>query len=331
MRIIINENTDPFFNLASEQYLLDSDIDSAFVLWRNAPAVIIGTNQNAYAEINLDFVEQNGIKVVRRLTGGGAVFHDLGNLNYTFVTPHKENSDIDFARFCNPVIDFLKSLGCDASLSGRNDIIVSEKKVSGSAQTVRNGKTMHHGTLLFSSDLSHIALSLNVNKDKLKAKGIKSVSSRVGNIIDFVSEKYSTMDVNEFKKCLADYITSHSEFECALEPFSEREIEAIRKLADEKYSSWEWNFGRSKSFEKVVSKRFGFGIVEISYTLDGGEISALSINGDFFGKKEITELASLLIGARFEREELQLVLSGADVGEYISGATCDDLVMLLLQ
>jgi lipoate-protein ligase A len=140
MRIIINNNTDPFFNLASEQYLLDSDVDSAFMLWRNAPAVIIGSNQNAYAEINLDYVEKNGIKVVRRLTGGGAVFHDLGNLNYTFITPHRENSNIDFARFCNPVIDFLKHLGCDASLSGRNDIVVSEKKVSGSAQTVRNGR-----------------------------------------------------------------------------------------------------------------------------------------------------------------------------------------------
>jgi lipoate-protein ligase A len=330
MRIIINNNTDPFFNLASEQYLLDSDVDSAFMLWRNAPAVIIGSNQNAYAEINLDYVEKNGIKVVRRLTGGGAVFHDLGNLNYTFITPHRENSNIDFARFCNPVIDFLKHLGCDASLSGRNDIVVSEKKVSGSAQTVRNGKTMHHGTLLFSSDLSHVALSLNVNKDKLKAKGIKSVSSRVGNIIDFVDGKFSQMDVNEFKNLLADYITEHSELECTLDPFSESEIEAISKLSDEKYSKWDWNFGKSKSFEKTVSKRFGYGIVEISYTLDGGKISAISINGDFFGKKEVSALAEMLIGARFEREELQLVLSAADVGEYISGAVFSDIVDLLL-
>ena len=313
MRIIINNNTDPYFNLASEQYLLDSDADSVFMLWRNAPAVIIGSNQNAYAEINLDFVEKNNVKVVRRLTGGGAVFHDLGNLNYTFIAPHTENSSIDFARFCNPVIDFLKSLGCDASLSGRNDIVIGEKKVSGSAQTVKNGKTMHHGTL-----------------DKLKSKGIKSVSSRVGNIINFVDDAYSTMDVNEFKSKLADYIISHSELACALEPFTEGEIEGIQKLADEKYSQWEWNFGRSKSFEKTVSHRFGFGIVEISYTLEGGVVAAISINGDFFGKKEVSALADLLVGARFEREELALVLGSVDVGEYISGATCDDLVALLI-
>jgi lipoate-protein ligase A len=330
MLLIINDSNNAYYNLAAEEYLIDNFDEDIVMLWRNDNTVVVGKNQNTIEEIDSRYVEEHGISVVRRLTGGGAVFHDLGNLNYTFIAPHTENSSIDFARFCNPVIDFLKSLGCDASLSGRNDIVVSEKKVSGSAQTVRNGKTMHHGTLLFSSDLSHIALSLNVNKDKLKAKGIKSVSSRVGNIIDFVDEKYSKMDVNEFKNLLADYITEHSELECTLDPFSKSEIEAISKLSDEKYSQWDWNFGKSKSFEKTVSKRFGYGIVEISYTLDGGKISAISINGDFFGKKEVSALAEMLIGARFEREELQLVLSAADVGEYISGAVFGDIVDLLL-
>ena len=195
MKIYITDRTDPYFNLASEQYLLDTENDEVFMLWRNEKAVIIGRNQNAYAEINKPFVDEHGIKVVRRLTGGGAVFHDLGNVNFTYIVPRSDCPTLDFERFSRPVINALRGLGVEAELSGRNDITVDGRKISGNAQCVYNNKVMHHGTLLFSADMSQMAGALNVDEEKIKSKGIKSVRARVCNLSEYLPD----MDVTEFK------------------------------------------------------------------------------------------------------------------------------------
>ncbi|MCQ2425641.1 MAG: lipoate--protein ligase [Lachnospiraceae bacterium] len=318
MTIILNEHTDPYFNLASEEYLIDHAGGEVMMLWRNAPSVIIGKNQNAYAEINEPFVRSKGIKVVRRLTGGGAVFHDLGNVNYTCIVPRESGQTLDFARFAMPVIGALRALGVPAEFSGRNDITIEGKKVSGNAQCVRGGKMMHHGTLLFRSDMTDLAGALNVDPDKIKAKGIKSVRARVGNIGDYLPD----YDVLSFKHYLEEF------FEGEKRGFTEEEEKEIALLTEKKYSTWEWNFGESKELSVRKKKYFPFGLVDFRLSADGGVIRECDISGDFFGVSDVNELASRLIGVRLESEALKAAID--DPSDYIWGATASDLAELIL-
>lgn len=318
--VIYNDSTDPFFNLAAEQYLLDCrEMRPVFMLWRNAGTVVIGRNQNAYAEINESFVRENDIKVVRRLTGGGAVFHDEGNVNYSFISPREGTKSLDFERFCAPVIEALRSLGANAGLSGRNDIEIDGFKVSGNAQCVRKDKILHHGTLLWSADLGKLAGSLRVDPEKIAAKGIKSVRSRVANIRDIL---HSGMDAAAF----IEYIFSR----IGREPrcFTEGESAAINELRNSRYSTWEWNWGESKKFSARRKKRFSYGTVEISFDSNGGLIEAAAINGDFFGVHDVSQLAQCLAGTRLEHEALTSALK--DVSEFISGSSAEDIVSLIL-
>ena len=178
--------TDPSFNLAAEEFVFESlpKDRSYFMLWQNDRAVIIGKYQNTLAEINLPYIEANGIRVVRRLSGGGAVYHDLGNLNYTFIADAKESERLDLRLFCEPVLRTLSSFGVKAELNGRNDMTVDGQKFSGNAQMIRHGRVLHHGTILFDSDLEAVTLALHVDEAKIRAKGIRSVRSRVTNLAD---------------------------------------------------------------------------------------------------------------------------------------------------
>jgi len=282
-----NENTDPYFNLACEEYLLEHETD-VIMLWRNEPSVIIGRNQNAYAELNLEYIKANNIKAVRRLTGGGAVFHDLGNVNFTFITPKKENI-LNFKYYTQPIISALNKLGINAELAGRNDIEVNGFKISGNAQCCHNDKILHHGTLLFNADLTNLAGSLNVDEEKIKSKGIKSVRSRVANIQELFDRE---IDVLEFKS----FIESCFDAEVRELP----NVNEIQKLADDKYSTWEWNFGESKEYNFKNTQRFDFGTVEINLNVDGGYITDIKIYGDFFSMNDISELEQSLIGTKFE-------------------------------
>lgn len=314
-----NPSTDPYFNLAAEQYLLDLSLgEEIFMLWRNSPAVIIGKNQNAAAEINSEYVRKNNIAVTRRLTGGGAVFHDLGNVNFTFISP--KTGEIDFSSFTKPVIKALCDLGLDASLSGRNDIVVSGMKISGNAQCRYNNQTMHHGTLLFSADLSRVAASLTPRADKLFAKGIKSVASRVANISDMLD---SRMDVTAFSDYLTEAVGN------APAPLPECYIDGIKKLADEKYSSWDWVYGKSRDFSITRRKRFDFGEVTVSLTADRGIITDISFGGDFFGVCEISGLENTLIGVKLDYSEITAILSDMKIRDYIAGSTPEEIAALI--
>lgn len=337
MIIYHNDCTNPYENMATEEYLLDSaGKEDIFMLWRNEPAVIIGRNQNAYAEINLETAERKNIKIVRRLTGGGAVFHDLGNLNYTFISSDIEKGTLNFARFCAPIIEALNELGLNAEMSGRNDITVDGVKVSGTAQCVRNGHIMHHGTLLWSADLSDMADVLRPDETKLASKGIKSVQSRVGNISALLQKTYdsgrtfgSVQDENILPETADDFRSYlESRFGKNITSFSAGQRNEIRKLADEKYSTWDWNFGKSKEYTQRKKWRFPYGLVEISVTLDRGIINEISIQGDFFGSKSINELEKRLCGTRFTHDEVIKKLS--DVGNYIFGAAPDEIEKLII-
>lgn len=324
--------TDPYFNLAMEEYLIDTAGDEElFILWRNEPSVIIGRNQNAFSELDVSFAREHGIKVVRRLTGGGAVFHDLGNINYTFISPDVEGGSLNFARFCEPIVRALRALGLDASLSGRNDILAEGRKVSGTAQCVRSGHVMHHGTLLWDADFSTMEGVLRPDTEKLSAKGIKSVRSRVGNIRSLLAEigdeRRSDVPAPDSVLGLGEYL--YSSFPNAPVPLSARQLEEIGALADAKYRTWDWNFGSSKQYAAERRRRFPFGSVCIRYTLSGGIIEEIDISGDFFGAGSVQQLCSCLVGTRCEREALLSALGGV-TGEYIFGASDEELADMLL-
>lgn len=319
--IIVEQNrTEPYFNLAAEQYLLDSNIkDSIFMLWRNEPSVIIGRNQNAYSELNQEFIKEHNIKVVRRLTGGGAVFHDLGNINFTFIVPKDECETLDFKRFTTPVIEALSELGVKAELSGRNDITVDGIKISGNAQCRYNNKIMHHGTLLFDSDISRLSGALNVDSEKLKSKGIQSVRSRVANLKSMLNRN---MDVIDFKAYLEKHIEG-SKFS-----FKSDDISAIQNLADSKYSAWEWTYGESKSYSIVRKQRFPSGTIEVNLNTEHGIITSLRINGDYFGIEDISGLESILTGEKYEINTIKNALEHSD--RYIAGVSAEELLKLFL-
>ena len=338
MKIYINTHTDAYFNLAAEEYMLTRADEDIIMLWRNEPAVIIGKNQNAYAEINFDFTNENNIKVVRRLTGGGAVFHDLGNVNFTFISPRGSElaegireGGLDFAHFTKPIINALRSLGVDAELSGRNDIIVKtadgERKVSGNAQCVVDGVTLHHGTLLFSAELSRLKGALNVDPTKLKSKGIASVRSRVANICELLSDDTQLSDVCAFENYLAEWLSR--EFSCEAEILSPDMEAAINALVQRKYSTNEWNLRRFGNFELQRRRRFDFGSVEASFTVKDGVISEIVIGGDFFGVRDAFELADSLRGTEYSRTAVEKKLNEIAVGEYINGANSENITDLL--
>ena len=311
-------STDPYLNLASEQFLLDTEDGEVFMLWRNSRSVILGRNQNAYAEVNLPFVEENAIPVVRRLTGGGAVFHDLGNLNFTFIVPRERCPEMDFGRFVRPVAQALREMGVPAELSGRNDLVADGRKISGNAQCVWRDRVMHHGTLLVDADLSFMDGALRADADKLKSKGIKSVRSRVGNLAEYVPG----LDAEGLMRRLEEYFLGEGA-ETAV--FTAEQRAGIERLAEEKYRTWEWNFGASGSFGQTVRRRFPYGSVQLSFSSEGGVLTDVRLSGDFFGIRPAGELESALRGCRLIRYELAERLARAEVGEVIYGASPDEI------
>lgn len=323
MIIIVNNNTDPCFNLASEEYLITHTNEPIFMLWRNEKSVIIGVNQNTAAEVDRDYCEQNNIKVVRRMSGGGAVFHDLGNVNYTYIEENDGTKFSNYAHFTRDVFDYLDSLGVKAELSGRNDVLIDGKKVIGNAQCVKGSKILHHGCMLYSADLSKLAGALKVNKAKIESKGIKSVSSRVVNIADKIK---GDMSAEEFIKGLQTFVKGRNN--CEIREFTDAEKQEIEKLRDTKYSTFEWNFGKSPDYSYQKTEKFPYGLITVSFNATAGEIKEISIRGDFFGIREITELEKALTGIRHDIGSIKAVLSGVILDDYVKGATVEDLIKL---
>lgn len=325
MLYIYNRSTDPYFNMAAEEYIVHAFQDDVFMLWQNSPAIVVGRNQNTLSEINYDYVREHNIAVVRRLSGGGAVFHDLGNLNFTFVQQRREHFS-DFSHFTMPIIEVLAEMGIKAENSGRNDLTIDGRKFSGNAQCVIGDRMIHHGTLMLNITLNHLADALKVKPGKIKSKGIQSVRSRVTNINEHLK---SPITIDEF----IDKISAH--IRCAypdITPyeFSEKDKEAIQKLADEKYRTWEWVYGYSPKYNFYKEYRYAAGGIETHLKVEHGIIIQAKFFGDFFGEHPIEELEQLLIGAHHEREELDLLLSTVDLSRYFLGATREDILNALL-
>ena len=325
MLIIYNDNTNPYFNLAMEEYLLKNSTEDLFILWRNKPSVIVGKNQNTLSEINLEYVKENSIPVVRRQSGGGAVFHDLGNINFTFIT-NNNNSFSDFKKFTQPIIDLLKTMGLDATFSGRNDLLIDGKKFSGNAQYNYRNKVMHHGTLLFSSQITDLSNALKVKSIKFEGKGIKSVKSRVTNISEHLDTK---MSVLEFKDLIMNYMAS-IDSDNKLYTLSKEDIDGIEKLVEKKYNTWEWNFGNSPKYSFSNELKYPGGNVEFNLEINKGVISKIKFFGDFFGKEDIENLEILLSGVKHKEESLREILSNIDINNYLLGADMDILISGIL-
>lgn len=269
MLFIDNQNiTDPRINLAIEEYCLKHlDPEETYLLFYiNQPSIIIGKNQNTIEEINTKYVDENGIIVVRRLSGGGAVYHDLGNLNFSFITKDDGNSFHNFKKFTEPVVAALKRLGVDAKLSGRNDLMANGRKISGNAQFSTKGRMFSHGTLLFDSEIEHVVSALKVKKDKIESKGIKSIRSRVANISEFLDQKMTTV---EFRSMLLRYIFD-TEGEIPEYKLTEKDWKIINQISKERYQNWDWNYGKSPKFNLQHSKRFQAGSVDIRLEVQKG-------------------------------------------------------------
>lgn len=313
---LTHDRVDPQFNIASEEYLLKNTNGFYVYLWRNAPAVIVGVNQNALEEINLDFVSNSDIKVVRRITGGGTVYHDLNNVCYTVIAPFDSQKD-NYKLFTAPVIEYLNSLGVKAEFSGRNDITVNGKKISGNAQTVYKDRIMHHGTLLFKTDMNALSSALKPSKLKIESKGIKSVRARVTNIYDELPVKMTAQEFFDgLKAHLSNGLKEYS--------FAQQDLTEINRLIEQKFGTFEWNIGRSPAGKNAFEGRFNFGTLKISFDTVDGKIQNACINGDFFSLKPITDFASSLNGVAFDKNSL--IKAFERLGEFIQGADGNQVV-----
>ena len=325
MLYVINDRTNPYFNLALEEHLLKNSDREYFMLWQNAPSVIVGRNQNTLSEINTEYIKEHSIPVVRRLTGGGAVFHDLGNLNFSFIVNDSESGEFDFKKYAAPIIEALRRLSVNAEFSGRNDMTIDGKKFSGNAQCRYKGRLLHHGTLLFNASVSDIASALNVDTSKFEGKAVRSVESRVTNI---ASHLKTTIKLEEFKQLIAAVIkSSHNEFE----PYtlSCEDIEETEKLEKEIYALWEWNYGSSPAYNFTNKKRFTMGSVEVFLNVEGGVIRGARLNGDFFGENNVLDIENALLSVPHEINAVRRALSGLEIPGYMAGIGIEELIGIL--
>lgn len=333
MIFVPNENNDPRVNLAIETYLLtEMPLDEPILLFYiNEPSIIIGRNQNTIEEINKEYVDEHGIHVVRRLSGGGAVYHDHGNLNFSFIMPDDGNSFRDFAKVTQPIIQALHDLGVEsAELKGRNDLVINDMKFSGNAMYATNGRMFAHGTLMFDSDIDEVVNTLKVRKDKIESKGIKSVRSRVTNIKPFLSEDKQEMTTEEFRQEIllkifgVDSIDQVKTYE-----LTDQDWAAINKISEQYYRNWDWNYGKSPAFNLERRHRFPIGSIEMKMNVADGAIQEIKIFGDFFGLGEIKDVEDILTGVKYDKASLEEAIDQIDVKKYFGNIEKEDLLGLI--
>lgn len=306
MKFIDNKGiTDPQINLAIEEYILENfgEKDTYLLFYVNSPSIIIGRNQNTIEEINTDYVDEQGIKVVRRLSGGGAVYHDEQNLNFSFITKDDGNSFQNFAKFTQPVVDALNNIGVPVELQGRNDLAVEGRKISGNAMFSTRGRMFSHGTLMLDSQLEELTKALKVKKIKIESKGIKSIRSRVANIAEYLD---SPISMDEFKELILRYIFDVEDVNDVPQyVLTDEDWAKIHEISEKRYQQWEWNYGKSPSFNYQESKKFPGGLVDVRLDVKKGIIENCTIFGDFFGLGDVKVLEDALTGIRHNRDAVK--------------------------
>lgn len=328
MKYIVNNSNDPSYNIALEAYAFKelTAIDEIFILWINEPAIIIGKHQNAIQEINKEYTDAHGIHVNRRLSGGGAVYHDLNNLNYTIISNKSEEGAFDFKTFSKPVINTLATLGVEANFTGRNDLEIDGKKICGNAQAYAKGRMMHHGCLLFDVDMSVLGDALKVSKDKIESKGVKSVRARVTNINNELPQK---MTVLEFKDAILEQMKKEypdmDEY-----VLTEEDLAAIQELRDTQFGTWEWNFGATPEYTVERSVRYPAGKITSYIKTEKSVIESIKIYGDFFGIGDVSDIEELLVGTRYEYTDVLAKLQTIDTTHYFSRMTVEEVAKAIV-
>lgn len=329
MQLVDNRGiTDAYRNLALEEHVFRTARgDGSFLLFYvNAPSIIIGRNQNTIEEINSDVVRERDIQVVRRVSGGGAVYHDLGNLNFSFITPYAPERFNRYAEFTHPVVEVLRELGVPAELNGRNDIVAKGRKISGNAQFVSRGRMFSHGTLLLDSDLDAVTAALNPKPGKVESKGHKSIRSRVANISEFLSQPLSVIELRE--RIVERIFGSRSE--APLLDLDGTDWKAVDELTERKYRSWDWNYGESPPFNVQRERRLPIGGFDLRIQVERGWIRGIRIFGDFMSRRDVAELETALVGVRYERQDLAEEVARVDIGDYFTDIGNEDFLALLV-
>lgn len=326
----ISKTHDTAFNIALEEYCFKQlkNEDEIFLLWINEPSIIVGKYQNTIEEINTEYTREKGIHVIRRISGGGAVYHDLNNLNYTIISNRDKGQEgFNFKEFSKPIIETLAELGVKAEFTGRNDLEIDGQKFCGNAQAYIKDRVMHHGCLLFNVDFSALGDALKVSKDKIESKGVKSVRSRVTNILPHLK---TPITVEEFGDKIMEYMKKQYP-DMKEYVFSKEELDYIAKRAEVK-RSWEWNYGESPEFNITRGKRFKNGKIQIFATVENSRIKNIKFYGDFFGKNEdLSEIENLLKNVKYTVEDVKKKLKSIDIGEYFSKFTVDEIVEVIVE
>ena len=324
MKFIISSSKNAYYNIASEEYLLNQS-DDIFYLYQNAPAVIVGINQNTLAEVNYDYIRNNDIKVVRRLSGGGAVYHDLGNINFCFIIRNGKKNDNGFEKYTKPIIDVLKTLGVEAKLEGRNDLTIDGKKFSGNAKYICGDDLLQHGTILFNSKLEDIVSILNVDPDKFKDKAVKSVKSRVTNVSDYLKEPITIdMFINQIVNHLKLLYPEAREYR-----FSFKEKNEILKLQLNRYFQWDWNYGKTVLYNYAKSIRTKGGTIEVKMIVNKGYIKYLDFFGDFFTKKDIDDFKKIFIDIPHDYNNINDILTQYPATDFFENINNDDILSII--
>ncbi|MHC5216763.1 lipoate--protein ligase [Enterococcus sp. LJL128] len=323
-------------NLAAEQYVLNSlSFDEPLVLFYiQSPCVIIGRNQNAFAEINRTYAREKNITVTRRQSGGGAVYDDLGNVSFSFIMNAAGNNFGDFKHFTQPIIDALHRMGAaTAAMNGRNDLFIDDKKFSGNAMYKKGTKMYMHGTLMFDVNLQEMETVLQVSEKKLESKGTKSVRSHVTNIKPYLNKKYQKITTEAFRDQLTLQLFSAAE----LGDIQDRKYELtafdyqeINKLVEEVYGNNQWIYGEAPEFSLQKEKKFPSGLLDIRLSIDKGKIKSIRIYGDYFSQKDSRDVEALLTGADYDDKSIEKVLANISMEEYFSGISKETFIRLLL-
>jgi lipoate---protein ligase len=322
MLCIQDQHTDPYFNLAAEEYVLKNFTEDCFILYRNEPSIIVGKHQNTLAEINLRYVRDNNIKVVRRLSGGGTVFHDLGNLNFTFIVSGKEGHLVDFRRFTKPILEVMQHVGIEARFEGRNNLTINGLKFSGNAEHVHKQRTLHHGTLLYSSVMADLSDALKVDPQAYTDKAVQSIRSKVTNISEHLNHP---MDVTTFGNMIMEHIRKNYGGNI-MYSYTEEDIRAIEQLRDEKYCQWDWNFGYSPKyrFERRMPALGGDLVFHIS--VEKGTIKEVNIRGDAFHPNDVEVIQKALAGLHHDPDAIKKRLSEPDIINFFTSIAVEEFV-----
>jgi len=321
------DSLDPLYNFSLEEYLATSDrIDfpAMFMFWRTNPTIMIGRFQNTVEEINQEYIDKNNMQVVRRNSGGGAIYTDPGVWQFSFIVKDYERENIDFKSFVDPVIKALKKVGVRAELTGRNDILVNNKKICGNAQFMKSKSMVHHGSILFDADIDAMTSGLKVSKEKISSKGVKSIRSRVANISEFIDIKLTP---DEFKSVMLDELLDGDFYIYSLTDYDK---ESIKQLYDSKFNTWEWNYGKSPKYSISRASRFKGGKVEFNLNIENGIIKECKIYGDFFSVRDVENLEDGLVGIKYKKDELELRLDELNAGYYIHGVSSNEILNCLI-